>query len=72
MAGSPTIAAGPGVRDKLEPETTASYVRLIRETRSARGKPTPFEADVEQPLGPGAFFDKLAGRCDELRVGFLR
>lgn len=42
------------VREKWEPETTASNVRLIRETRQARGEPTPFEADVEQALGQAA------------------
>ena len=38
------------VREKWEPETTARNVRLIRETREARGEPTPFEADVENEL----------------------
>ena len=42
------------VREKWEPETTARNVRLIRETRQARGEPTPFEADVEQALGQAA------------------
>jgi tetratricopeptide (TPR) repeat protein len=42
------------VREKWEPETTARNVRLIRETRKARGDPTPFEADVEQALGQAA------------------
>jgi hypothetical protein len=42
------------VREKWEPETTARNVRLIRETRQARGDPTPFEADVEQALGQAA------------------
>lgn len=42
------------VREKWEPETTARNVRLIRETREARGEPTPFEADVEQALGQAA------------------
>ena len=39
------------VRERWEPETTARNVRLIRETRQARGEPTPFEGDVEQALG---------------------
>jgi len=39
------------IREKWEPETTARNIRLIRETRQARGQPTPFEADVEQSLG---------------------
>ena len=39
------------IREKWEPETTARNIRLIRETRQARGEPTPFEADVEQSLG---------------------
>lgn len=38
------------VREKWEPETTARNIRLIRETRQARGDPTPFEADVEKAL----------------------
>ena len=38
------------VREKWEPETTARNVRLIRETRQARGAPTPFEGDVEKAL----------------------
>jgi tetratricopeptide (TPR) repeat protein len=42
------------VREKWEPETTAHNIRLIRETRQARGEPTPFEADVEQALGEAA------------------
>lgn len=42
------------VREKWEPETTARNVRLIRETRQARGEPTLFEADVEQALGQAA------------------
>jgi tetratricopeptide (TPR) repeat protein len=42
------------VREKWEPETTARNVRLIRETREARGDPTPFEADVEQALNQAA------------------
>ena len=42
------------VREKWEPETTARNVRLIRETRQARGEPTPFEADVEQALDRAA------------------
>jgi tetratricopeptide (TPR) repeat protein len=42
------------VREKWEPETTARNVRLIRETRQARGEPTPFEVDVEQALGQAA------------------
>jgi tetratricopeptide (TPR) repeat protein len=42
------------VREKWEPETTAHNIRLIRETRQARGEPTPFEADVEQALDEAA------------------
>lgn len=42
------------VREKWEPETTARNVRLIRETREARGDPTPFEADVEKALNEAA------------------
>jgi tetratricopeptide (TPR) repeat protein len=42
------------VREKWEPETTARNIRLIRETRQARGDATPFEADVEQALGQAA------------------
>jgi tetratricopeptide (TPR) repeat protein len=42
------------VREKWEPETTARNVRLIRETRQARGEPTPFEVDVEHALGQAA------------------
>ena len=42
------------VRAKWEPETTARNVRLIRETRQARGEPTPFEMDVEQALSQAA------------------
>lgn len=42
------------VREKWEPETTARNVRLIRETRQARGEPTPFELDVEEALGQAA------------------
>jgi len=42
------------VREKWEPQTTARNVRLIRETRQARGEPTPFEVDVEQALGQAA------------------
>jgi tetratricopeptide (TPR) repeat protein len=42
------------VREMWEPETTARNVRLIRETRQARGEPTPFEGDVEQALGQAA------------------
>jgi tetratricopeptide (TPR) repeat protein len=42
------------VREKWEPETTARNIRLIRETRQARGDPTPFEADVEQALDVAA------------------
>jgi tetratricopeptide (TPR) repeat protein len=42
------------VRERWEPETTARNVRLIRETRQARGEPTPFEADVEQALARAA------------------
>jgi tetratricopeptide (TPR) repeat protein len=38
------------VRERWEPESTARNVRLIRETREARGEPTPFEGDVEQAL----------------------
>lgn len=45
------------VREKWEPETTARNVRLIRETREARGDPTPFEADVEKAL------NEAAGHC---------
>jgi len=48
-------AALANVRENWEPETTARNVRLIRETRQARGEPTPFEADVEQAL------DKASG-----------
>jgi len=44
------------VHEKWEPETTARNVRLIRETRQARGEPTPFEADVEQALDQAAAF----------------
>lgn len=44
-------AALANVREKWEPETTERNIRLIRETRQARGEPTPFEADVEQVLG---------------------
>jgi tetratricopeptide (TPR) repeat protein len=42
------------VREKWEPETTARNVRLIRETREARGDATPFEADVEKALNEAA------------------
>ena len=42
------------VREKWEPETTERNVRLIRETRQARGEPTPFEVDVEQALDEAA------------------
>jgi tetratricopeptide (TPR) repeat protein len=42
------------VREQWEPETTAHNVRLIRETRQARGDPTPFEAEVEHALGQAA------------------
>jgi tetratricopeptide (TPR) repeat protein len=42
------------IREKWEPATTARNVRLIRETRQARGDPTPFEADVEQALSEAA------------------
>jgi tetratricopeptide (TPR) repeat protein len=42
------------VREQWEPETTARNVRLIRETRQARGDPTPFEADLEHALGQAA------------------
>ena len=42
------------VRESWEPETTARNVRLIRETRQARGEPTPFEGDIEQALGQAA------------------
>lgn len=38
------------VREMWEPETTARNVRLIRETRQARGESTPFEAEVEAAL----------------------
>ena len=38
------------VREKWEPETTARNIRLIRETRQARGEPITFEADVEKAL----------------------
>jgi len=38
------------VREKWEPETTARNIRLIRETRQARGESTSFEADVERAL----------------------
>lgn len=42
------------IREKWEPETTARNVRLIRETREARGDATPFEADVEKALADAA------------------
>jgi len=42
------------VREKWEPETTARNIRLIRETRQARGQPTPIEVDVEKALGQAA------------------
>ena len=42
------------VRERWEPETTARNIRLIRETRQARGGPTPFEADLEDALGQAA------------------